>query len=323
MPADMQKLLRDKELILSSINSKGPSLPVHVAGAANLSILFASAFLSELYAEGKVKMSHMKVGSSSLYFTLGQEAQLENFVEYLNPKEKEAFYLLKKEKVLFDNTQTPAIRVALRAIKDFAIPVNVKVDNEPKIFWKYFLIQDAEVNTLINEYFSPAAEKKEEQKSEEKEKQAEAKITEKKQAVKQEKTSPEEAKTQKQHLKPIALEKENKTFIKPKKEESNFVKEVKTYIKEKDIEVLSSIEKSKELTAVIKIDSLFGAQEYCLIAKDKKKITENDVILAFQKAQTEKMPAVILSQGNLDKKAIIKISELKSLVKFKKLNNNF
>jgi hypothetical protein len=123
MPADMQKLLRDKELILSSINTRGPSLPVHAARAANLSILFASAFLSELFAEGKVKMSRMKVGSSSLYYLSGQEAKLENFVEYLNSREKEAFYLLKKEKILSDEIQEPAIRVALRAISDFAIPI--------------------------------------------------------------------------------------------------------------------------------------------------------------------------------------------------------
>ena len=71
MPVDMTKLNQDKERIISFIEKSGPSLPVHIAKAANLNMLFASAFLSELYSEGRLKMSNMKVGSSSLYYITG------------------------------------------------------------------------------------------------------------------------------------------------------------------------------------------------------------------------------------------------------------
>ena len=76
MPVDMQKLMQNKEAIVATIASNGPSLPVQIARHVNISLLFASAYLSELYNERKIKMSNMKVGSSSLYYVEGQEAKL-------------------------------------------------------------------------------------------------------------------------------------------------------------------------------------------------------------------------------------------------------
>jgi len=149
MPADIQKLIRNKEKILQTIRMNGPSLPVKIAKAIQAEPLFAAAFLSELRAERKIIMSNMKIGSSPLYYLEGQEAQLENFVEHLNHREKEAFYLIKKESILEDKSLEPVIRVALRAIKDFAQPVRVRINEEIKLFWKYFLVNDDDVRTII------------------------------------------------------------------------------------------------------------------------------------------------------------------------------
>ena len=91
-----------KENILSYIKQRGPSLPVHIAKITGLSILFSSAFLSELLSERKVKISNMRVGSSPIYYIPGQENQLENFSRHLNTKEKEAFTLLQDKKILKD-----------------------------------------------------------------------------------------------------------------------------------------------------------------------------------------------------------------------------
>src|SRR3990167_9009598 len=126
--------LEIKEKMISIFKSRGPSLPVHIAKGTDLSILFASAFLSELIGEKKLKISSMKVGSSPLYFLSGQEPMLENFSEYLKGKEKEAFNILRERKFMKDSETEPPIRVALREIKDFAIPFKV----EGEIYWKYF-----------------------------------------------------------------------------------------------------------------------------------------------------------------------------------------
>src|SRR3989344_4413814 len=116
---DAQKL---KEVMVSLLRIRGPTLPVHIAKDAGLTILFASAFLSELISDKKIKMSYMRIGSSPLYFLEGQENLLENFSEYLKSREKEAFLLLKEKKFLKHSEQEPAIRVALNEIKDFAAP---------------------------------------------------------------------------------------------------------------------------------------------------------------------------------------------------------
>lgn len=134
-----------KNKIVSFITQKGPSLPISIARETGLDTLFASAFLSELLGEKKIKMSNMKVGSSSIFFVQGQEPLLENFSQHLKSKEKDAFNLLKNRKVLKDSEQEPAIRVALRAIKDFAIPF--KNDNDS--YWKYFNVSNEEVSKMF------------------------------------------------------------------------------------------------------------------------------------------------------------------------------
>ena len=121
-----------KEKIIFTLRRRGPCLPVHIANEIQTSILFASAFLSELVSEKKIKMSYMKVGSSPIYFIPGQEHLLERFSQHLKTKEKDAFELLKNHRFLIDSKQDPAIRVALRFIRDFAIPF--KQNNE--IVWR-------------------------------------------------------------------------------------------------------------------------------------------------------------------------------------------
>ncbi|MFC1682475.1 hypothetical protein ACFL0X_02575, partial [Nanoarchaeota archaeon] len=72
-----------------------------------------------------------RVGSSPVYFLEGQERGLEGFSNHLKSKEKEAFDLLKEKKFLGDSEIEPAIRVALRAIKDFAVPF----ERDGKVIW--------------------------------------------------------------------------------------------------------------------------------------------------------------------------------------------
>ena len=52
-----------KEKIMALIQSHGPTLPVFIASQTGLSIIFSSAFLSELIADKRIKISDMRVGS--------------------------------------------------------------------------------------------------------------------------------------------------------------------------------------------------------------------------------------------------------------------
>ncbi len=315
MPADMQKIIQTKESIISNIRFKGPSLPIQIARSANLNTIFASAFLSELFAENRIKMSNLKVGSSSLYYLEGQEKQLENFIEYLNHKEKEAFQKIKESKVLEEEKLDPAIRVAIKEIRDFAIPLKIKSDQQNKIFWKYAFITDQEALSIIEESLNPSKiERKTSTKSEDKEE--ESKSSSEKIVLKE-----------KDIIKDEIQEKESKEIksIKKKKqvEESKFTKSVKEYLSSKDIEIISILEESKkELSAKIRTDNLFGKQEYYLAAKDKKRIIPEDLIIALHKSQIEKMPLLYLSTGDLDKKHIDYLKEWRNLIKFEKLKLN-
>lgn len=307
----MQDINHTKGRILNIINEKGPSLPVQIARTINVSPLFTSVFLSELYEDSKLRMSHMKIGSSSLYLLPGQEAQIENFIEHLNPREKEAFFLIKREKILEDDKQVPVIRVALRAIKDFAIPFKLTVNNIEKNFWKYHLLSDEDTNYHLQRIANPTLllplEKKKEEKPLEIKMQKQEKQEENVQ-IPQDTQTPETGKTQ-------------KSMKKKKSESSEFSEQLKDYLLSKEVEILETVlEKKKEFLAKVRIDSLFGKQEYYLIAKDKKKITETDLALALQKAQAEKMPALIISPGEIDKKASQYAKDWRNLIKFDKIN---
>ncbi len=324
---DIQKLNENKERIISNLRIRGPSLPIHIARTISVSPLFASAFLSELYAEDKIKISHIRVGSSPLYFLSGQEPLLENFIEYLNHKEKEAFSVLKKNLVLDDNEQEPAIRVALRAIKDFAVPIKVKINEESKLFWKYFQLSDQDVKEEIQKILAePKKEEikkiKSEEKIEPKEPEVKLKLEEKLipgqiiekslQAIEKEFSEQDKEKKESKEKFEKKKRQKDKTY--------DFPSNIKGYLTAKDIEILSSIlEKKKEFTAKIRIDTLFGKQEFYLIAKDKKKVNEDDLTLALQRAQSEKMPAIFMSSGELDKKAKEYLSGWSSLIKFERI----
>ena len=131
----------------------------------------------------------------------------------------------------------------------------------------------------------------------------------------------EEKKEDKQEEKEIV--EEERPLAEKKKlkaQESEFVINVKDYLRAKDIEITEIIsEKKKEFEAKIRIDTMFGKQEYYLTAKDKKNITDNDLVFALQKAQTKKMPASVMSTGEMNKKAKEHIRQWNNLIKFEKL----
>ena len=56
-------------------------------------------------------------------------------------------------------------------------------------------------------------------------------------------------------------------------------------------------------SGIISINSEIGNIKFLCVAKDKKRITENDLRLILQKAQSLKMSALVLFPGEVNKKA--------------------
>ena len=291
----MQKVLDTKNKILDVVKQRGPELPVRVAGIIGQNNIFTAAFMSELVGEQKLRLSSMRVGGSPLYYIQGQEEQLQKYTEYLNHKEKEAFKLLKEKEILVDSEQEPAIRVALRSIKDFAVQVKIIDKGQEKTFWKIHTLPNERTKELIENTITPKQR------------------IEVKQEIKEEKIEIKEEKAEVMEIK-----KESKKVSKPV--QSNLLNNIKNILATKNMEVLNEIlVKKKEFTAKVKIKTHFGEQELYLVVKDKKKITLDDLVSTLQKAQAEKMPALILSPGEIDKKAHAYYNEWSNLIKHQKV----
>jgi hypothetical protein len=313
---DMQKVLATKERIMDVVRRNGPELPIKIAQQLNISHLFIAAFMSELVGEQRLKLSNLKVGSSPLYYIEGQEVQLEKFIEHVNHKEKEAFRILKSNNILLDEEQEPAIRVALRHLKDFAVPLQVRIGAEAKTVWKLHSIGNDIVKSLIEERLAKIEPPKKEeivptlQKNlEEKPKASEE--------TKEKITSSEDLKEKAQV--PQVLQAQN-TIPQETTTSVAFPEFVRKNLEEKIGEILEEVlVKKKEFTAVIKTTTPLGKQEFFVVAKDKKKITADDLAIALEKAKERKMPALIAATSELDKKAIEYLKVWRNLIKIYKL----
>src|SRR3989338_4968630 len=118
--------MSNHDKICELIRNTGPILPLQAAKLINSDTIIASAHLSDLVATKRLKISHVKVGGSPVYYLPGQEPSLQNFTNQLNEKEKRAYELLREKKILQDTELEPLFRVALRNLKDFAVPLTVK-----------------------------------------------------------------------------------------------------------------------------------------------------------------------------------------------------
>lgn len=301
-----------KQKIISTIKNNGPSLPARIARETGMSMLFASAFLSELLSEKRLRITNMKVGSSPVYYLPGQEEQLESYSKYLKEKEKEAFLLLQEKKFIRDDKQEPAIRVALRSINDFAKYFQPE-EGSPG-YWRYFIVPEEDFyknkeNSSGQKNTEPP--QKETNLHESKEKEASGPSKEKKEQSKQEHDA---SKDKKENEKPsnkhniFESEKQktpsNSSPKSQKKEKPVFVKEVLEYLNKKNIEVKQEISfKKKEYQAIIQINSDIGPVDFFLLAKGKKKISTDDVIDVINEAKKQKLYGLLLYSEEIQNKA--------------------
>jgi len=294
---------RDK--ILEIVKVKGPVLPVQISKEIGTNILMASAHLAELTASNRLKISTIKVGGSPLYYLQGQETMLQKFTANMNDKEKKAFDLLIQNKILRDSEQEPVIRVALREIKDFAIPLNVNFNNNREIFWKWYLTNNEEAEQLIKT-------KLEIQKPIEK-------------RVEQEAIQKQEIVQEKTEEKPVQqIQKQSKEKVKkykPRDKEDNFLKEISKFFEKNKISIISSeiVKKNSEMDFIVEIPSVVGNLQYYCKARNKKRISDSDLSNAYVKGQFKKLPILIISTGDLSAKAQEMLTKELNNITFKKI----
>jgi len=309
MESAADKASEIKRKILSHIERNGPSLPVAISREVGISSLFSSAFLSELLEDESIKISKMKVGGSPLYFLPQQHPMLENFSRYLPEKEKEALHLLKERKVLKDIEQEPAIRIALRSLKDFASPIVIEQNNAKEVYWRYVMTNENEAKHLISESIAEVLQPA----------RREIQIS---QPVVLKHDSHVQVVPGIQKLVPKLdiFNKEPVRTEKPVKAEKikkeKFSDEVKAFLEKRNMRILE-IDKldKKEVTAKIKL----GEKEVLLYAVDKKRVDESDLIKAHKKSQLMGISYFILTRGETTKKLKDAIDAYKNLERIEKI----
>ena len=295
--------------VLEIVRLKGPVIPTQISSEIGTSSLLASAILSELVSNRTLKISSVKVGGTPLYYAPGQEERLQNYTKYLHEKELKAYDLLKSEKILRDSKLEPVIRVALRNIKDFAVPVSVSDSGNSELFWKWYLLPNGEAEKLIRNMLqkgeeSPVSAEKEsasevpetgvKPKSEPGHSGSETSV----------KTSGNEniQETLEPNSLPAAPKK--KTPVQ-KTKTGEFAKKVAEYFLQNRIEIIQKLEGSKrsEEEFIISVPTPVGGVKYYARAKDKKTCNEGDLSMAFVQGQNRKLPVLFITSGKITKNA--------------------
>ncbi len=300
-----QQALEIKNRILSYVKRYGPVLPVKISKEIGSNTIFAGAILSQLISEKQILITNGKVGGSPLYYFSGQEEKLDILAEYMNEKENKAFHMLKQSKVLRDRILEPWQRVALRELKDFATMLKVIDDNKnEEIFWKWHLIPDNEAELLVKSIVGYKEEVKDETAEERPAKILEkSKIEETKQenitAITEQKTLTEEKADQKHIKKTHAKEKKPE-----KKKESNFKDILDNYFMKKNINLIeeNTLKNNSEYDLICDVASQIGKVRFFVKVKNKRKISDNDFLLAHSQARLKGLPLLYLSNGELSKK---------------------
>lgn len=316
----------EKQKILNFVRQHGPIIPSQILPITNQSLLMVSAILSELSAQRQVLVTHTKRGGSPFYYVPGQEHKLILISANLSEKPKRAYELLKDKKVLRDKDLEPWQRVALREVKDFAIMLRVNYQDTSEIFWKWYMLGDEDVKPMIGNLlqgFMPQPEPKKEEVVEEKEieKKVEEVVEEKEEIIQKEPekiveevVEKEEEKVEvkerpKKESKPKKIRKIREKQVTLKEKESplsdDFAEDVLDYMEKNKIKIIESsiIKKNSEVNFLVSVPSSLGSLLYYVNAKNKNKINEVDLTLAYQNGMSKKLPVLVLSPGNLTKKS--------------------
>lgn len=274
------------ERVLRLVAARGPLLPITVAKELGCNTVLASAMLAQLVAEKKLKISSTKIGGSPVYYLSGQEASLQSLASYLNEKDRQVFGLLRSRGVLRDSELSPLQRVSLRsALRDFAIPLEVRLGERAELFWKWYLLSESEAEAAIRTALLPELPRQQEQ------------------------AAQPQARAQQETV----LAAKMPTVARKVRGEDAWLEKVKRFLKEKGVSILrfESVRRGSEVDLWLVVPSALGEIEHYCKAKSKRRVDEADLRNAFAAAQLSKLPGMLLTDGELTRAAA------KALDKFK------
>jgi len=331
------KMVKDEE-VLAIVKKLGPVTPTQIKRELNVETFVISAVLSTLSSKKIVKISNVKLGSSPLYYLPEQKQKLEEFIRLLNDKDQATVNLLKEQRVLKDYDQELLVRVSLRKIKDYAIPLKINIsETESVLFWRYFLANEEEVKIKIRKILRPDSYVQDEPEKIENIEDKKEDLQNQEQKIQDKKKSENEVKQEvKQEVKP-----EVKQEVKVKSVKSNQInhgkkeseKQItlsseskieekllndKDFLKLKEkfnskgiiIEKANSIRKGKEFDLIILMNTAIGKTRFFAKYKNKKRCNDADISTAIVMGQSKNLPIAFITSGELTKKTKTQLNSL-------------
>jgi len=308
----MIDIQQKKQKIISFLKINGPSLPVRIAKIIEMDPVFASAILSELISEKTIKTSHIKIGSSPLYLLPDQDQKLEDQTSNLKPIEQDAIEKLKEKKLITDEDEEPAIRVALRNIKDFATPFKF----QDKIMWRYTFAPKEEVEKILS--LKPTINDRRPTPS----KPHDSRLTTHDSKLKIEPIfkTPQTTPTGEALLsakRTISEADYQRSELSAKRTNPpTFLKKIEEFLEKQNTQIIS-IEEVDKKKVIAKIKS--ESQTALLFAFNKKRITEDELMKCYKKTKTLNLPYYIITSGEPTKKMTETIDAYKKLIKIDNL----
>jgi hypothetical protein len=312
----------DKDNVLTFIKSKGPVIPRDVVKEFGGDTFIAGAILSQLVDAKQAKVTNTKIGGTPAYYISGQEQKLMDLSKYLGHVEKKAYELLREKQVLKDSDQEPAIRIALRSIKDYAKQLDVNIHGQSEIFWKWFLLSGIEAEKLIKEKIRGEiihAEPKEDFPKPIPELPKPVVIQENITTLFVEKEKELVHEPTKPLIKVVKEIKEAKETKAQTIDGDSFYNRISKYFAKNNIEILEEglVSKNKEFDFIVRIPSPVGVLTYYAKAKNKKRINDTDLSSAYVKGEFKKLPVLFISLGEPTKKAKEMLSQEFKNITFK------
>jgi len=283
----------DRERIKQLIEQKGPCLPSNIYKELDTNILFASAMLGELVSTGTLKVTNLKHGSSPYYYLESHKEKLQDIAHLLNDKDTRAYELVKENGIINDSEQQPLMRVSLRAIKDFAIPIQINYKGNNYFFWKWYMLSNEEAEKKIKSFMGIVTGKQPEK---EEQKRLEPIAEENKE---------EKIPTEPETIQGKPLLKKKEADISPKID-IPLLQKLEEHFKKNNITIIEqelTNKKGTEIDMIIELPSAVGKLQYYCKAKSKKRINDADIASAVVQGQQRRLPTLVIITGEMTKKS--------------------
>lgn len=278
-----------KDNLLRFIRENKYVLPSEVSNNFSTTTLVASAALSELVNQGQVGVTNLKIGSSPYYYDVAQREKLQELAEkHFSGNDYKIYQKIKEEKVLSDTQLSPAEKIAIGRIKDFAVPLEVRDIK----FWVWYLfdLNDTrkQIEEVMDEGKKGVAEEVSSSKSLEspetgsgKDKEN-AKGDEKKEGA-EDKTSSSEKKSESTPRKKVNEKKESNEEDKDSGEEK-----VEDFLKDTEFKIMDKIRKDNGIFYRVVL-SFGGFRIFFDAMYFKKRVSEHEIIQFYISSLNPKM----------------------------------